>query len=194
MKLIHKFLLFGFLVSLLCYCEKYEPEPLEQDWYMYLNGEKVFLTVKENTWILMVHDTTFTRVADELNLPGIHKVYDKVFFIVEDKNKLTSIQDELAGFVYVSPLFLLEGGSYMHSTGELLIRWKQNLSDTEIQDIIQKYNLRPIEGDRVTWLGDIELYELMQPYEYLSIEIANLFYENDLVEFSESNFAQIIKQ
>jgi hypothetical protein len=108
MRLMKTVLILLSLGFLLLNCEKDDQitELSFHEWYIILNGEKVYFTTKKNAWVLLVPDTTFIRKEEYLNSLGISKgltyrLYNKVVFRLDDRNKLENIKDELSGFVYI---------------------------------------------------------------------------------------------
>ena len=171
-----------------------------QEYYVKQNGNRVTLTPKENTWVLYIPDTTFIRKTENLRSIGIqeentYKLYDKVVVWMEsvEKHFVENIKTEMKGMVYYSPVFLLEDNNLKNSTGELFIRWQKSLPEEDIRDILKKFNLRRVVGERSQWLGDAELYEILPPYSHNSIQIVNTLYKEDLVKSAEPNYSYRLK-
>ena len=172
-----------------------------QEWFVKHDGNKVELTPKENTWVLYIPDTTYLRTKENLRSMGVqlektYILYEKVVVWMEsvEKQEVDNIKTALNGTVYYSPVFLLEDENLKHSCGELFIRWNKSLANKEITDLLKRYNLRRIVGERNRWLGDAELYELMPPYHLNSIEVVNVLYKEELVVSAEPNFSYTLKR
>jgi thermitase len=166
-----------------------------QDSFVWLNGERVFLQVSSDRFILQVPDSVYHEVLD---LSVLHhqpernryqKYNKKVIWITETTlNQMDVLRDEASVPIYISPVYKLENEGMKHTTGELLVRWKKELDSEHITELEKQYQLRRMEH-----LGETILYEYMPPYETTSLEAANALYESGHVQWANPNYSYAIK-
>jgi len=109
-----------------------------QDWSVWQNNEKVALHAQENTWVILVADSLYGEMSGVLSAYNVteeqrYRKRDKQIIWIQDHplNQRDDFKSQTEVPVYISPVFELENGNMMHTTGELLVRWKRGITQKQ---------------------------------------------------------------
>lgn len=172
-----------------------------QDRHVWKNGERVTLQISSDRFVMQVPDSIYHEVSDLTGLQHLpernryQKYNKKVIWVTETTlNQMDVLRDEAGVPVYLSPLYELDNEGMKHTTGELLVRWKQGLESKQIEEMEKQYQLRRMEERRTDHLGATILYEYMPPYITTSLEVANSLYESGFVQWANPNYSYALKK
>ena len=102
---------------------------------------------------------------------------------VENAN-LKAIMEDLkkqAGVLSVNPMYLIYGGTEAIVTGEIIVQFKENISQQEIDKLYKKYRLGVKRNS--------EHFQLLSvPIDIDTLEVANAIQISGLVNYSHPNF------
>jgi len=88
---------------------------------------------------------------------------------------------KITGVKSVNPMYAVESGLEMGVTNEIVVQFKENISEQKINEMHKKYQ---VEVKEVT-----ELFLLLSvPIDFDALEVANAIQESGLVNFSHPNF------
>ena len=160
------------------------------DKFYYAYNEKIFLIPSKNK-IVIRYNNSKRKEFKNLSLPifieekQIEWQDDSTIVIIAQdrlfRNKLTNEKGWQNDIVSMHPVYKEESGLEMYITDEILVKFYDNVSQKQINEIHKKHNVKVIKSD--------ENYQLIKVSENSdALEISISYQESGLVLFSEPNF------
>ena len=160
------------------------------DKFYYAYNEKIFLIPSKNK-IVIRYNNSKRKEFKNLSLPifieekQIEWQDDSTIVITAQdrlfRNKLTNEKGWQNDIVSMHPVYKEESGLEMYITDEILVKFYDNVSQKQINEIHKKHNVKVIKSD--------ENYQLIKVSENSdALEISISYQESGLVLFSEPNF------
>jgi subtilisin family serine protease len=162
--------------------------------YYYFYNEKIYLNELNNKLIVRFAknqkcDLKRSSLYEDLKNMPIEWVDDSTVEISIDPTDQKITLEKLIKNVDVktcNPFYVSRSGFEVGVTDEFLVKFKENVSQSEIYKMNKKYNVEVIKRD--------ELYQLLKvPKGEDALKIANLYQESRLTRFSHPNFKAKLK-
>jgi len=158
--------------------------------YYYSFENKIFLDEVLNKVIISFRKEYFSDIQAVLEkntqVLQIESQIDNnccILTIAENSNKKAIMENfkKLTGVKSVNPMYAVSGGLEMGITNEFVVQFKETASQHKIDEIRKKYH---VEIERTT-----ELFQVFSvPIYFNTLEVANVYQESGLVNFSHPNF------
>ncbi len=167
-----------------------------QEHYYYSSGKKIYFSSVPDHYVINFKKGIPSDQKKEFF--SNKKIFvDENLLKPENENIIVEITDrsrkEIKGFS-VSPIVKLVTNLYRVQDGDekftitdyIVVKFKSNVSNSQINQFISDYQLSKIEKE---WLGErVYLFSVNSSDENSTIKIANQIYESELVEFSHPDF------
>jgi subtilisin family serine protease len=167
----------------------------QKDLFYYAFNEKIFLETVPNKFILRFTGSDIAKTKlNALEKTGLLKARDwkdertvVVNFLKAATDKVIGELQEETDIVSVQPLYTLKGGNTeIAATDEILVRFKKNIDNDEIDRTIRIFNLQLKEK------GEL-FYTFTVANSANTLAIANVIMESGVAEFSNPNFYRRIE-
>ena len=161
-----------------------------QEKYYYAFDEKIFLTEVPNMFVLSFDEKYLSDI--QANLWSNVQIRDSelgfnnyILTTKENVTKRTFIEDlrRLPGMRSVNPMYATSEGALIPMTSEIVVQFKENVSQQNIDEIHKKYRLKVINIHRPT-----NTHYLFAPIDLDPLEVANAIQESGLANFSTPDF------
>ncbi|WAL60486.1 S8 family peptidase [Thermocoleostomius sinensis] len=179
--------------------------------YYYADGKKVFLTPSQHYVAIQTSDreehegAAIRQLAEQLSpvaMPGevleLPQYHLTIVKVADNHSRSAAASETVRSFVDSQPDLSIGPSVYepANSTadealipvGEVLVKFKANVSDTEKQQVLAQYNLIVQASDYPE--PGVDLVSVDRADATLSI--ANQLHEQDLVEYAQPNFARLM--
>jgi len=162
---------------------------LSQEKYYYAFDEKIFLYEVENKVVLSFNREYLSEIneylQDDTNILHMElQIFNNVFILTTENPYIETLKKNVSqryGIKSINPLFITYEGLEMALTDEIIMQFKENVSQQEIDEMHAQYNVSVKETTPLYQL--ISISNLNDP-----LEIANLYQRSGLVNFSHPNF------
>jgi len=159
--------------------------------YYYAFDEKIFLDIVPNMVVLSFEEKYLAEIQKflqedtqirNMELANLGKCY--ILTTTEKSNVKVLMNDlkKLPGVKSVNPIYATSEGALIPMTGDIVVKFKENVSQHKIDEIFQKYRLVVI--DISSWSS----YYLSVPIDIDPLEVANAIYVSGLTSYSYPNF------
>ena len=158
--------------------------------YYYAFDEKIFLTEVPNKFVLSFDNKHLSETRQYLQRNAQIRqiddtqIYNNAFILTIEKSDIRALMEDFknqTGVKSVNPMYAVESGLEMGVTDEIIVQFKENVSEQEIDEMHKKFNVRIKE---IT-----ELFMLLSvPIDFDALEVANAYQVSGLVNFSHPNF------
>ena len=180
------------LAGIILMSSSYQQPKQQERIFYYAFDEKIFLTEAPNQFVVNFEEENFSYLRENLqrnvqirNMELANSEKSYVLTIAENSDARTIMSDlkRMAGVRSVYPGYTPanSNGGEMYMIDEICVKFKEHVSQTEIDEIRKKYRLELIY-DRELW----QVYSL--PVGHHPLEIANTIHESGLTIFSYPNF------
>jgi len=158
--------------------------------YYYAFEEKISITELENKLIICFQKGNFEILETIIDASLFEWKNDSICIIkIEDGQKdfYKKILQTIDGIKSIQPIYKTVHGTELGITDEIVIRFYENVSETQKNDLHQQYSVNLVKTT--------DLYQLISVNKNLDVlEIANQYQTSGLVEFSHPNFLTFIEK
>jgi len=160
-----------------------------QQKFYYAYNEKVYLNELDNKVIVRYKqnkksDNSKISLFSELSNKQVEWKDDSTCVITMDASEKGTFKDRILQQTDVkscNPVFSINTGLEMGVTDEFLVKFNENVPQTEIEKLHKKYSVEVVKKT--------DLYQLIKvPNGHDALEIANKYQESGLTRFSHPNF------
>lgn len=163
--------------------------------YFDIRTDKIFIKFKED--ITEEQSASILQQYPEINISRSFKEKQKMFATLstplnanEYVNLLSRMNSsesiDAAGFVY-SPKGIDDGKTFYGMSDELIVQFKQGITEDQVQNFNKIYKTNIVQQFNVSG-GLTFLLKLREDASLNAIDMANKFYEDGLVNYSEPDF------
>jgi len=189
----------GLLVALSCVKPTPDPPPNgEGDYdtafqkYYYAYNEKIYLDVVPDKFVIAYDKQYFSQIQQSLEentqIKDIEfQIYNGCCVFTMENAKVKTLRVKFGkkeGILSVNPLYVING-SELIITDEIVVQFKENISQQAINEIHKKYRVK-LKKDR----GIYQVFSV--PIDFDPLEVANAYQTSGLVNFSHPNFIREI--
>jgi hypothetical protein len=187
MKIIEIFFIFIIFIS--CDKETFFSENYREKFY-YAFDEKIPLTESINKAVISVEQFVEKKlIVDELKaiVPVLEETWrnDRILLIITsdklDKERILNEAVKIEGVRTVQPVYLIDTGLEMGVGDEIAVKFKENVSQKQINSIIKKYDLEVIRANAL-----FSIIRVSKGKD--ALQIANRIQESGLAVFSHPDF------
>ena len=157
--------------------------------YYYAFDEKIFLEEVSDKVVLSFDKNYLSEIQTNLkkNSQIRHmelQIHNNLYILTTEKTDTKTLKENLLkqkGIKSIHPMYITVDGLEMSFTNEIVMQFKENVSQQDIEKIHQKYR---VEVKEIT-----ELYYVFSvPIDFDPLEVANAYQTSGLVNFSTPDF------
>lgn len=165
-----------------------------QEDYYYKKGYKIYFKASIDRYVINFHKDTTPEAKQSFvsqnDLTTESKNLNSEYVIVESTTKSEIEVKELSTSSEVKIITNLYTAVNTNSeftfATRFIVKFKKDISDAQIKELIKKYNLKEVKKD---WLGErTYLFEVNTTDETNTLTTANQIYEDESVKFSHPDF------
>lgn len=115
---------------------------LAQEYYLYQGEQRETLHPKNGMWVVLIPDSVrFDRTAlfagGGVTEKAVYEQEDKAVVRLSDasESEIEAIRARVGGPMYSSPVFDLGSGEEKYATDEILVQWKEDVSEEQVRRI-----------------------------------------------------------
>ena len=159
--------------------------------YYYAFEEKIYLDEVPNTVVVSFDEQYLSEIEkylqknDQIRHTELQP-FNKILILTtaEDSGTGTIMKDlkKQAGVKFVHPMYaVINGGGKLIFTDQIVVQYKKNVLQQKIDEMHKRFNISVVKTT--------ELHQLLSvPVNLDPLEVANVFQESGLVNFSYPNF------
>ena len=163
-------------------------EEESQEKYYYAFNEKIFLDVVANKFVVGFDEQYLLKIQEYLQMKTqIRHIEfsEKYCILIVEESYVKTLREEFSkqtGIKSINPMYITtDSGVEMGVTDEIVVQFRENVSQKTINEMYKKYNLEIIE---IT-----ELYQLLSvPINLDPLDVSNAIQTSGLANFSYPNF------